>query len=55
MIKKILKILPFVGIFTLGLYTLIQFISNKPVEPQTGLIIILIIVALLSIADKKDD
>jgi hypothetical protein len=53
--NKLLKILPFIGIFTLGLYTLIQFILNKPVEPYTGLVITLIIVALLAVADEKDE
>jgi hypothetical protein len=41
--NKLLKILPFIGIFTLGLYSLIQFILNKPIDSQIGLIITLII------------
>lgn len=53
--NKLLKILPFIGIFTLGLYTLIQFVLNKPIESQTGLVITLIIVALLAVADEKDE
>jgi hypothetical protein len=53
--NKLLKILPFIGIFTLGLYSLIQFILNKPIDSQIGLIITLIIVILLAIADEKDE
>ena len=53
--NKLLKILPFIGIFTLGLYTSSQFIFNKPVEPHRWLLTTLVTVFFLALADEKND
>jgi hypothetical protein len=55
MSNKLLKILPFIGIFTLGLYTSSQFIFNKPVEPHRWLLTTLVTVFFLALADEKND
>jgi len=52
--KKILSIVALIGVFTLGMYTAIQFVFGTPVDTHRGLMIILAIVLLLSFADKTE-
>ena len=53
--NRLLKILPFIGVFTLGIYSLSQFMFNKPVEPYRWVLTTLAIVLFLSLADEKND
>jgi len=53
--NRLLKILPFIGVFTLGIYSSSQFMFNKPVEPYRWVLTTLAIVLFLSLADEKND
>jgi hypothetical protein len=52
--KKILSAVSLIGVFTLGMYTAIQFVFGTPVDAHRWLITILAIVLLLSLADETE-
>jgi hypothetical protein len=54
MTNKILRIIPLIGVFILGLFAASQFVFNMPVEPHRWLVTILVTAGLWVVSDDKD-
>jgi len=52
--KKVSKVVSYLGAFTLGLYVSSQFVFNNPVESHKWLITSLMFVFMIALSEEKN-